>query len=148
MRDEPGSLITLGQFRQLEAAGTTQRVQEQLADCYAIYVSLDIDALDRGFAPATGNTATFVGMDAREMVDLVAGLSELQLGAIDLVEVAPNWDPSVRTPVLAAAILHAASGGQKRSRPQVGNRTGVTELMRSNVDFRLNADPLGELIEP
>jgi hypothetical protein len=33
------------------------------------------------------------------------------------------------------------------SRPQVGNGKGMAELVRSNVNFRLNADSLAELIK-
>ncbi len=106
------TVITLDEFRRAGLEATVQRVNDRLADCDAVYVSLDIDVLDRSVAPGTGNTATFGGMEAREMLDLAAALGELPLGAVDLVEVAPNWDPSGRTPALAAAILYKILGAR------------------------------------
>ena len=40
-----------------------------------------------------------------ELLELVQWLRELPLGVIDIMEVAPNWDPTGRTQALAATAL-------------------------------------------
>jgi arginase family enzyme len=45
------------------------------------------------------------GLRPDELLELVHRLRELPLGAIDMMEVAPNWDPTGRTQALAATAL-------------------------------------------
>jgi agmatinase len=71
----------------------------------AAYVSIDIDALSRTFAPGTGNAVGSTGLRPEELTDLVRTLRQLPLAGVDLVEVAPNWDTTGRTAGLAAALL-------------------------------------------
>ncbi len=73
-------------------------------NCSQVYLSLDIDVLDCATAPGTGNV-TCGGMDAAGLIDALRVLAELPLGAIDVVEVAPRYDPTGRTPALAAQAL-------------------------------------------
>jgi guanidinobutyrase len=58
-----------------------------------LYLSVDIDALDSAFAPGTC-TPTPGGMTAREMVELVQGVSRGGLLGMDVVEVAPSLEAS------------------------------------------------------
>lgn len=58
-----------------------------------LYLSLDIDALDTSYAVGTC-TPTPGGLTAREMIELVRGISTQGLIGVDLVEVAPSLDPS------------------------------------------------------
>jgi arginase family enzyme len=46
------------------------------------------------------------------MLDLVSLLGDLPLGGVDLVEVAPAFDPSKRTPALAAGLLYKILGSR------------------------------------
>jgi len=69
------------------------------------YVTLDIDAFDPSIAPGTG-TPSHGGFLYYEVLELLDGLA--QRGAIvgmDLVEVAPDYDPTGSTSTLAAQIL-------------------------------------------
>jgi agmatinase len=67
-----------------------------------VYVSLDIDAVDPAFAPATG-TPEVGGFSAYQMLQLVRGLRGLNLVGFDLVELCPPYDnPGDITSVLAA----------------------------------------------
>jgi arginase family enzyme len=71
----------------------------------AIYVSVDIDAVDAAYAPGT-HSHVFDGMTARDFLDamnIIASNPKVQ--AIDLCEVLPSQDSSHRTERLAAAAL-------------------------------------------
>ena len=70
-----------------------------------IYVSLDIDSVDPAFAPGTG-TPEVAGLTSREIVDLVRGLTGLSVVGFDIVEVAPAYDRSEITALLAANLAY------------------------------------------
>ena len=66
-----------------------------------VYLSLDIDALDPAFAPGTG-TPEVGGFTSQQMLQMLRGLKELNFIGFDLVEVAPAYDHSSITSILAA----------------------------------------------
>ncbi len=70
-----------------------------------VYVSLDVDSVDPAFAPGTG-TPEVAGLTSREIMDLVRGLRGLPLVAFDIVEVAPAYDQSEITALLAANLVY------------------------------------------
>lgn len=72
--------------------------------CQGVYLSIDIDVLNAAEAPGTGGV-TFGGLDAATLMDTLFCLRSLPLVAIDLVEVAPRYDPTGRTALLAAQII-------------------------------------------
>lgn len=72
-----------------------------------VYVTIDIDAIDPAEAPGTGNPEP-EGLAARDVLALVRRLGELRVVGLDVVEVAPPYDPSGRTAVLAATIVREA----------------------------------------
>lgn len=69
-----------------------------------VYVTLDIDAVDPAFAPGTG-TPEPGGFTSHQMLQLVRGLAGLRIVAADLVEVAPSYDHSHITAILAANLI-------------------------------------------
>lgn len=79
--------------------------EQRLGDCDAIYLTIDIDVNDRSFAPGTGNAVATGGLFPREFLEVLSALRALPLRAVDLVEVAPNLDPSGRTAALAAQAI-------------------------------------------
>lgn len=68
------------------------------------YVTLDIDVVDPAFAPGTG-TPEPGGCSSCEILQAVQLLGQSNLVGFDLVEVAPPWDFSDITSLLAAKIL-------------------------------------------
>jgi arginase family enzyme len=76
-----------------------------LAHCTAIYLTIDIDVNDRTYAPGVGNAVGAGGIFPLQFLEILAALRALPLVAVDLVEVAPNLDPSGRTASLAATAL-------------------------------------------
>ncbi len=71
---------------------------------HGLYVTIDIDVVDVTEAPGTG-AIHFGGLTASEFLALVSGLRDERVVALDLVEVAPPYDPSERTARLAALAL-------------------------------------------
>ena len=78
--------------------------------CDGVFLSVDIDVVDPGMAPGTG-TPEPGGMTSRELLEAVRRIcSELPIVGIDMVEVAPAYDSSEITSLLAnRAILEALS---------------------------------------
>jgi agmatinase len=67
-------------------------VSEALQGAEGIYLSLDIDVLDPGFAPGTG-TPEPGGLNPADLLRAVRRLAiETPLVAMDVVEVAPAYD--------------------------------------------------------
>lgn len=96
-------LITADEFARRGVQPTVQDIH-RLARL-PVYVSLDIDSVDPGFAPGTG-TPEVAGLTSREIMDLVRGLYGLNLAAFDIVEVAPAYDASEITALLAANLVY------------------------------------------
>ncbi|ANI29333.1 agmatinase [Yersinia entomophaga] len=69
-----------------------------------VYISVDIDSLDPSFAPGTG-TPEVNGLLPRELFGMLRGLAGVNMVGGDIVEVAPQYDPTSNTANLGAQIL-------------------------------------------
>jgi guanidinopropionase len=69
-----------------------------------IYISVDVDGFDPAYAPGTG-TPEAGGLEAREGLALLRALIGLNVIGADVVEVAPQYDPTTNTSQLAAQLL-------------------------------------------
>jgi agmatinase len=84
------------------------------------YVSIDIDGFDPSIAPGTG-TPSHGGFLYWEVMELLKGLAERgDVVGIDLVEVAPPYDPAGVTSILAAQVLLNFLGYVFHARQQRG----------------------------
>ena len=70
-----------------------------------VYVTIDIDAFCPSIAPGTGTPSHggFLYYDVLETLQALAKRHDVV--GMDLVEVAPDYDPSGATPILAAQVL-------------------------------------------
>lgn len=71
-----------------------------------VYVTIDVDVLDPSCAPGTG-TAEAGGITSKELLEavhLIAG-SDVNVVGCDLVEVAPIYDPTEQTQIVAAKLI-------------------------------------------
>ncbi|MEM7221157.1 MAG: agmatinase [Pseudomonadota bacterium] len=68
------------------------------------YLTFDIDGLDPSVAPGTG-TPEPAGLTASQGLEIIRGAWGLNLVGCDLVEVAPQYDTSGNTALLAANLL-------------------------------------------
>ena len=94
-------ILSVRQVRALGAAAVAARVPEGAQ----IYVTIDIDAFCPSIAPGTGTPSHggFLYYDVLEILQLLA--QRHKVVGVDLVEVAPDYDPSESTPILAAQVL-------------------------------------------
>jgi agmatinase len=81
-----------------------------------VYLTIDIDVLDPGAAPGTGSPEPG-GASFRELADFFYALAPCNVVAFDIVEVAPNLDPSEVTAAAAAKLVREGVllfGGEDR----------------------------------
>jgi agmatinase len=94
-------ILSVREFRRLGV----ERVLELIPRGVDYYVTLDIDAFDPSIAPGTG-TPSHGGFLYYEVLELLKGVARQgRVIGVDLVEVAPAYDPSGVTAILAAQIL-------------------------------------------
>jgi agmatinase len=111
-KDQLHELIASGYHivpaRELQRRGAAAALAPTIATlkqhCDVLYLSIDIDVLDASVAPGTGNV-TVGGLTSGELLDVIAALRSLPLGAIDVVEVAPRYDSTGRTAQIAARLM-------------------------------------------
>ncbi|MEQ8931886.1 MAG: agmatinase [Nitratireductor sp.] len=90
--------------RQFRAAGV-EEVLRRIPEGARYYVTLDIDGFDPSIAPGTG-TPSHGGFLYYEILELLDGLTTRgDIVGMDLVEVAPDYDRTGTTAILAAQIL-------------------------------------------
>ena len=100
-RSMGSDIMSVRQFRKLGAMKMAQRVPEG----ERVYVTIDIDGFDPSIAPGTG-TPSHGGFLYYEVLEFLQELSKRNtIVGIDLVEVAPDYDPTGSTSTLAAQIL-------------------------------------------
>ncbi|KAI0086647.1 agmatinase [Irpex rosettiformis] len=81
--------------------GIVKTIRETVGD-NPVYITLDIDVVDPGLAPATG-TPEIGGFSTREIKQILKGLSGLKIVGADIVEVAPGYDTQDENTQIAAA---------------------------------------------
>ena len=90
--------------RQMRAMGP-EAVIARIPDGARVYVTLDIDGFCPSIAPGTG-TPSHGGFLYYEVVEMLQALAKRnEVVGIDLVEVAPDYDPTGSTAILAAQVL-------------------------------------------
>jgi len=81
-----------------------EEIRAQIGPDTPTYLSFDIDGLDPSVAPGTG-TPEPGGLTASQGIEVIRGVWGLNLIGADLVEVAPPYDTSGNTSLLAANLL-------------------------------------------
>ncbi|WP_238364587.1 agmatinase [Mesobacterium pallidum] len=90
--------------RQVRAMGVAAAADRVPAGA-DLYLTIDIDGFDPSIAPGTG-TPSHGGFLYYEVLELIALLAKRhRIVGIDLVEVAPDYDPTGSTSILAAQLL-------------------------------------------
>jgi guanidinopropionase len=87
----------------LGTEGVIQKAREVVGDG-PTYISFDVDGLDPAFAPGTG-TPEVGGLTPRECKEILHGLSGIDVIGGDVVEIAPQYDQTGNTAMVAAQML-------------------------------------------
>lgn len=100
-REMGSDILSVRQVRALGTDGVLARIPSDAR----IYVTIDIDAFCPSIAPGTGTPSHggFLYYDVLEILQGVANNHEVV--GVDLVEVAPDYDPTGGTSILAAQVL-------------------------------------------
>jgi arginase family enzyme len=96
-------VIHIEEFYELGMKKVVSEIKSLVGDG-PVYISFDIDCLDPAFAPGTG-TPVVGGMSSFEALQVLRGLSGLNIIGGDLVEVAPPYDPSGITALAGATLM-------------------------------------------
>lgn len=102
---------TVLSVRHARALGV-EGVLAQIPEAANYYITIDIDGFDPSIAPGTG-TPSHGGFQYYEVLEIIQGLAKRSQGRIvgmDLVEVAPAYDPTGVTAILAAQLLMNSIG--------------------------------------
>jgi agmatinase len=84
-------------------AGVIEKARAVVGDG-PTYVSFDVDGLDPAYAPGTG-TPEAGGLTPREAQAILHGLNGIDIVGGDVVEVAPQYDPTSNTAMVGAQML-------------------------------------------
>jgi guanidinopropionase len=87
----------------LGTAGVVEKARAVVGDG-PTYVSFDVDGLDPAYAPGTG-TPEAGGLTPREAQAILRGLAGIDIVGGDVVEVAPQYDPTSNTAMVGAQML-------------------------------------------
>jgi len=94
-------IISVRQARQMGMVNVINRIPKD----ERLYISIDIDAFCPSIAPGTG-TPSHGGFLYYEVLEILKNIAyRNQIVGVDLVEVAPDYDPSGSTATLAAQVL-------------------------------------------
>ena len=100
-REMGSDILSVRQMRKLGAEATAKRIPPEAR----VYITLDIDAFCPSIAPGTG-TPSHGGFLYYEVLELLQHVAQSHdIVGIDLVEVAPDYDHSNSTSILAAQVL-------------------------------------------
>lgn len=100
-RSMGSDILSVRQIRKLGVEGVLARIPAGAR----YYVTIDIDGFDPSIAPGTG-TPSHGGFIYYEGLEILAGLAARgTIVGVDLVEVAPDYDHSGATAILAAQVL-------------------------------------------
>jgi agmatinase len=107
-RNAGSKVLSVRDVRRLGAQG----VLDLIPECESYYITIDIDGFDPSIAPGTG-TPSHGGFQYYEVLEIIQALAKRSQGRIvgmDLVEVAPAYDLSGMTAILAAQLLMNSIG--------------------------------------
>ncbi|MED4603593.1 agmatinase [Paenibacillus validus] len=92
-------------FYPFEVLEPLKKVLPELAG-RPVYLTIDIDVLDPSCAPGTG-TAEAGGITSKELLAAIHAMaaSELNFVGADIVEVAPAYDPTEQTQIVASKLM-------------------------------------------
>lgn len=96
-------VITFDEYEELGRARVIEEIGRILGDGPA-YVSFDIDCLDSGCAMGTG-VPEIGGLSTRDAQVIIRSLTNRQIIGADICEIAPMYDPSGHTQLVAAHLM-------------------------------------------
>ncbi|KAF2447470.1 agmatinase, mitochondrial precursor [Karstenula rhodostoma CBS 690.94] len=94
--------IATDDIDEIGVKGIIKSILDRVGTETPVYLSIDIDVIDPGMAPATG-TPEPGGWTTRELIRILRGIETMNVIGADIVEVSPAYDSAAETTGLAAA---------------------------------------------
>ena len=94
---------------------TLRTIKRLLANSKKIHLTIDMDVLDPAFAPGVQNPEAD-GLTINTFLNLLCGLCDQRVTALDLVEVAPNYDNGTTAVQAAKTLFEALCSIEKTKR--------------------------------
>jgi len=107
--------ITIHQILSDGVEKTLRTIKKQLADVEKTYLTIDMDVLDPAFAAGVQNPEPD-GLTINTFLNLLCGLCDQRVTALDLVEVAPSYDNGTTAIQAAKTLFEALSSIEKTKR--------------------------------
>jgi agmatinase len=98
--------LSMSDLKDHDAREDTRLVRQAVSEFEKLYVTIDMDAFDPGFAPGVGNPEPD-GMWPDLFFTILAGLCDERLVGLDLVELSPTCDNGVTAPLAAKVLFEA-----------------------------------------
>ena len=97
--------IRSGDLVKMKSKDVADWIVQKVGTRSKVYISVDIDVIDPGFAPGTG-TPESGGMQPRELFDILRCLKgRLNIIGGDVMEVCPSYDVAETTSLCAVSTL-------------------------------------------
>jgi len=106
--------VTPWEMREMGISKVSQRVTDFSKKFDHVYLTIDTDVLDPGFAPGVANPE-FDGITPSELISITSAVARERMIGFDLVEVCPNYDTGV-TAVAAARVLFEVIAQAEKTR--------------------------------
>ena len=103
-RDLGFEVLTANELHSIGIEEGVKRIQKRAGDV-KVFLSFDIDFIDPSMAPGTG-TIEVGGFTGHEGITLIKGMKDINIVAMDMVEVLPSIDPAGLTAYMAANLIH------------------------------------------
>ena len=111
---DPMRVLYRPDVRAMGSAAVAAEIR-RVASGRACYLTFDIDCFDPAFAPGTG-TPVVDGLHPHEAIDVIRLLGDVNIVGMDVVEVAPPYDVSENTALLAASVALEFLCGRVKAR--------------------------------
>jgi agmatinase len=97
-------ILNASQIDLMGAQAVAGEIKRVVGD-HKVYLTFDIDCLDPSFAPGTG-TPVVGGLSTRTALDIIKGVSGIDVIAMDMVEVSPQYDVGEITALAGATMAY------------------------------------------
>ncbi len=109
--------ITSSEVLKNGVENTVERINRLTEGADAVYLTIDMDVLDPAFAPAVQNPEP-AGLSINILLEVLSGICNSRVIALDLVEVAPTYDMGI-TAVQAARVIFEVLSFIERDRQYI-----------------------------
>jgi agmatinase len=108
--------ITTQQTQKNPTQKTLDQINKALTKTKQIYLTIDMDVLDPAYAPAVQNPEPD-GLTTEKLFDLLQGIMDKRIIAMDVVEVTPPYDNGNTAALAARTIFELISNIEKTRKP-------------------------------